>query len=700
MNNVSKTKPACLSSDLTALSGIGEKTAGLFAKCGINQIRDLIETLPRSYDRYEDIVPISQLRAGEKQTVSGTICAPIRSGRNRKLAVTSTVISDLSGKVNVCWFRQPYLRKTLHSGQALILRGVCSLGNRGLTITQPEIFRSADQYNLKLHTMQPQYRRTAGLSNQAYIKAVRQALTYADSLEDPLEGSILSKYGLIHIREAYHDIHFPETDDQYRQGRARLCFDEFLAFILRLRYFCSSSQESLCAAPLRPGALTEKLLSSLPYSLTEGQSHALKEILNDMSRAEAMSRLVQGDVGCGKTIIAILSLLTAVDSGYQGALMAPTQVLALQHYKTLTELFEKYQIGCRVDLLTGQTSAAEKKIIYQHMKDGRPQIFVGTQTLIQKSADFSNLALVVTDEQHRFGVRQRTALAEKGNDGKSPHVLVMSATPIPRTLGIILYGDLSITTIHDMPAGRLPVKNAVMNSSERGKVLNFIKKKIEEGRQAYCICPLVEESEAVAGQAVTAYIDALRSALGSAIRVEMLHGRMNGEEKNLILSDFAAGQIDVLVSTTVIEVGINVPNATVMLIENADRFGLAQLHQLRGRIRRGNDQPYCIFLTGREDARVKERLDVIGTCNDGFEIAQQDLKLRGPGDLFGLTQSGFLSFEIGDIYQDHEILMKASQAADEILERDPLLQDPNNGLLRELIMRGGHSSLAETERTL
>lgn len=700
MNSELKNKPACLSSDLTALSGIGEKTAGLFAKCGINQIRDLIEVLPRGYDRYEDVVPISQLRAGEKQTVSGTICAPIRSGRNRKLAVTSTVVSDLSGKVNVCWFRQPYLRKTLHSGQALILRGVCSLGSRGLTITQPEIFRSADQYSLKLHTMQPQYRRTAGLSNQAYIKAVRQALQYGDSIEDPLNGSILSKYGLIPVQEAYHYVHFPESDDQYRQGRARLCFDEFLSFILQLRFFSSSSQESLNAPVLRPSVLSEKLLSSLPYKLTEGQNRALKEILNDINKPKAMSRLVQGDVGCGKTIIAVLSLLAAVDSGYQSALMAPTQVLALQHYKTLTELFEKYQIECRVDLLTGQTSAAEKRIIYQRMRDGHPQIFVGTQTLIQKSADFSNLALVVTDEQHRFGVRQRTALAEKGSDGKSPHVLVMSATPIPRTLGIILYGDLSITTIRDMPPGRLPVKNAVMNSADRGKVLSFIKKKIEEGRQAYCICPLVDESEAVDGQAVTAYIDALRSALGPAIRVEMLHGRMSGEEKDRILSEFAAGKIDVLVSTTVIEVGINVPNATVMLVENADRFGLAQLHQLRGRIRRGSDQPYCVFLTGREDAKVKERLDVIGTCNDGFEIAQQDLKLRGPGDLFGLNQSGFLSFEIGDIYQDHDILLKASQAADEILTFDPLLEDPKNHLLRQRIMSGGHTSLAETERTL
>lgn len=700
MNNELKTKPACLYSDLTALSGIGEKTAGLFAKCGISQIRDLIETLPRSYDRYEDVVPICQLRAGEKQTISATICAPIRSGRNRKLAVTSTVVSDLSGKVNVCWFRQPYLRKTLRSGQPLILRGVCSLGSRGLTISQPEIFRSQDQYNGKLHTMQPQYKRTAGLSNQAYIKAVRQALAYADSIEDPLEGSVLTKYNLIPLWEAYQYIHFPETDDQYRQGRARLCFDEFLSFILRLRFFSSSAQESLRAASLKPGALSEKLITSLPYKLTEGQQNALSEILHDMNKPEAMSRLVQGDVGCGKTILAVLALLAAVDSGYQGALMAPTQVLALQHYKTITELFDQYQIDCRVDLLTGQTGAAEKRTIYQKMEDGQPQIFVGTQTLIQKSADFSNLALVVTDEQHRFGVRQRTALAEKGSNGKSPHVLVMSATPIPRTLGIILYGDLSITTIHDMPSGRLPVKNAVMNSADRGRVLAFIKKRIEEGRQAYCICPLVEESEAVAGQAVTAYIDALRSALGQDICVEMLHGRMNSEEKDRVLSDFAAGKIDVLVSTTVIEVGINVPNATVMLIENADRFGLAQLHQLRGRIRRGTHQPYCIFLTGREDARVKERLDVIGTCNDGFEIAQQDLKLRGPGDLFGLNQSGFLSFEIGDIYQDHDILMKASQAADEILARDPLLEDPQNRLLRELIMRGDHTSLTETERTL
>ena len=700
MSSKDNNKPVTLSSDLTVLSGIGEKTAGLFHQCGIDTVGDLLRAYPRTYDRYEPPVTIADLTIGEVRTVAGTVKGPVRIGRNRKLAVTSTTLTDLSGSVNVCWFRLPYIRKMIHSGQPLILRGSCVNNSRGLTLTQPELFTSTAKYEEKQGTMQPVYRRTAGLSNQAFMKAVSQALPALSQMPDPLDDEIRTAYQLMPLDEAIKAVHFPEDDATFSRGRDRLCFDEFLQFILRLRYFSENSQEKARAFPLKPGALTKKLLGSLPYELTEGQKEAYEDIVRDIGQNRAMSRLIQGDVGCGKTILAILALLSAVDSGAQGALMAPTQVLAVQHYQTLAGMFDKYGIDCRIDLLTGTTPSAQRREIYERMSDGRAQIFIGTQALIQKNTDFSNLALVVTDEQHRFGVRQRMDFANKGDDAYSPHILVMSATPIPRTLGIILYGDLSVSRIREMPAGRLPVKNAVIHSAKRAQAFKFIRDQIKEGRQAYCICPLVDDSETLDARSVTGYIDILKSALGDKVRVEMLHGRMKGTDKDRILTEFAAGGIDVLVSTTVIEVGINVPNASVMLIENADRFGLAQLHQLRGRIGRGSYQSYCIFLTSRSDKKVMERLDVIGHCNDGFEIAQEDLRLRGPGDLFGLRQSGFLQFEIGDIFQDHDILTQAASAADRILEDDPLLTKPPHRLLAEQMTQTDYDVLTETERTL
>lgn len=692
-------QPAVLSADLTMLTGIGEKTAGLFHQCGIDTVEDLLLYLPARYDRYEEPVPIAELTAGEVSAVSGTVSGAVRTGRNRKLAVTSLTLADLSGKVNVCWFRLPYLRKTLHSGQALILRGNCVQNAHGLTLNQPEIFLSREKYNQKLHTMQPVYRRTPGLSNQAIIKALRQALSYADALIDPIDQDILEHHHLIPLSKAIRSVHFPEDDAAFTKARERLCFDEFLSFILKLRFLKRKKNSSLQAPSLKAGNRVHQLLQSLPYCLTDGQNEALEDIFNDIYKTQPMSRLIQGDVGCGKTILSVIALLTAVDSGCQGALMAPTQVLAMQHYQTLSEMFKQYHIDCEIELLTGTTPTAERRIIHEKMQSGDPRIFIGTQTLIQKDSDFSNLALVVTDEQHRFGVRQRTSLAEKGGGKTAPHILVMSATPIPRTLGIILYGDLSISAIHDMPSGRLPVKNAVMSSTERARALQFINKQIKEGRQAYCICPLVDESDAASAENVIQYTDHLQTFFGSDVSVRMLHGRMKGAEKEKILQEFSQGRIDLLVSTTVIEVGINVPNASVMLIENADRFGLAQLHQLRGRIGRGEHQSYCIFLTSRQDPKVMERLQVIGHCNDGFEVAQEDLRLRGPGDLFGLRQSGFLSFEIGDIFQDHDILMKAAAAADQILNEDPDLTDPHHISLKNSILFS-EGFVTDTERTL
>ena len=413
---------------------------------------------------------------------------------------------------------------------------------------------------------------------------------------------------------------------------------------------------------------TEQIIEELPYRLTGAQMNTWHEIERDLAGKALMSRLVQGDVGSGKTIIAFLAMILAGENGFQSALMVPTEVLARQHYESFQKLTEEHGLSIKAVLLTGSNTAKEKRERYEQIRQGEASVIIGTHALIQEAVEYKCLGLVITDEQHRFGVKQREALAAKGNP---PNVLVMSATPIPRTLAIILYGDLDISVIDELPARRLPVKNCVVDSSYRPKAYSFIERQVKEGRQAYVICPMVEESEGLDAENVTDYTKKLRSALPGEIRVEYLHGKMKAKEKNRIMEEFARGEIQVLVSTTVVEVGVNVPNATVMMVENAERFGLAQLHQLRGRVGRGEHQSYCIFIQGNKEETTSKRLEILNKSNDGFYIAGEDLKLRGPGDLFGIRQSGSMEFRIGDIYNDAGILKEASEAAGEILALDP-----------------------------
>ena len=415
----------------------------------------------------------------------------------------------------------------------------------------------------------------------------------------------------------------------------------------------------------------DQFLGKLPYELTKAQKKVWNEIESDLMSDHVMARLVQGDVGSGKTIVALLSLLFVCYNGYQGAMMAPTEVLAKQHYESICEMLEEYQIPFHVELLTGSMTAKQKKEAYARIKSGEANIIIGTHALIQDKVEYDSLALVVTDEQHRFGVKQREKFVAKGCE---PHVLVMSATPIPRTLAIIIYGDLDISVIDELPANRVPIKNCVVDTSYRNTAYNFMKKQVSEGRQCYVICPMVEESEMLEAENVIDYAKTLQEALGDSIKVSYLHGKMKQSEKDEIMSAFGKNEIQILVSTTVIEVGINVPNATVMMIENAERFGLAQLHQLRGRVGRGKHQSYCIFMSASKTKETKQRLEILNQSNDGFKIASEDLKLRGPGDLFGIRQSGILDFKLGDVYQDAKLLQKASDAANEILEQDPLLE--------------------------
>ena len=486
-------------------------------------------------------------------------------------------------------------------------------------------------------------------------------------------------------------IHFPLSKENYYHARERFVFEEFFLFVMALRHLKAEESRAENTLQIQKKEEVEAFIKKLPYELTNAQKKVWKEISDDMSGTYVMSRLVQGDVGSGKTILAVLALMLAGFNGCQGALMAPTEVLARQHFETVKELFLTYDIPLTPLLLTGSMKAKEKREAYAQIENGEADIIIGTHALIQDKVNYHNLGLVVTDEQHRFGVRQRETLAGKGT---CPHILVMSATPIPRTLGIILYGDLDISAVDELPANRLPIKNCVVDTGYRKTAYQFMKKQVLEGRQCYVICPMVEESEHMEAENVIDYAAVLQEALGDEIKVGYLHGKMKQTEKDRIMEAFARREIGILVSTTVIEVGINVPNATVMMVENAERFGLAQLHQLRGRVGRGEHQSYCIFMTASKSRETKERLEILNHSNDGFYIANEDLKLRGPGDLFGIRQSGVMDFKLGDIFQDAKILQNANEAAGTIWKEDPTLEKENHRLLAKRM----EQLLSETER--
>lgn len=653
------------------IKGIGEKTAGLFAKVGIETVGDLIRYYPRGYDIYEDPVPISELEEGKVQTVTGMIYGKPQVGGNRNMQVVTVHVKDLTGTVKAIWFRMPFLRNTLSGGGVITLRGRVVEKNGGLVLEHPEMFYPSEKYKDKLYTLQPIYGLTAGLSNNTLTKAMKQVLEQLDLSKDYLPDDLRLKLGMAEYNYAIRGIHFPEDKEVFYHARNRLVFDEFLEFILLLRDLKENNERLTNEYPMERKEEVDQFVRELPFELTGAQKKVWEDIAKDMAGETVMSRLVQGDVGSGKTIVAVLALLNVALNGCQGAMMAPTEVLARQHYDSITKLLEEHHIPVKVELLTGSMKAKEKRRAYDRIECGYAKIIIGTHALIQDRVNYDHLALVVTDEQHRFGVKQRETFASKGG---VPHVLVMSATPIPRTLAIILYGDLDISVIDELPANRLPIKNCVVDNGYRATAYQFMRKQITEGRQCYVICPMVEESENLEAEDVMDYAAMLQDVMGDQIKVDYLHGRMKPELKDEIMGRFGRNEIQILVSTTVIEVGIDVPNATVMLIENAERFGLAQLHQLRGRVGRGKYQSYCIFMSNSKSKETKERLDILNHSNDGFKIASEDLRLRGPGDLFGIRQSGLMDFRLGDIYQDAKILQKANEAADEIEKMNLSLQ--------------------------
>ena len=643
---------------VTELKGIGPKSAAALKKLNILTTEDLLRHYPTRFVRYPEITPADKLTEGCVAAIKASPDSPLTVIRRGAMVMTQGRFSDGSGTIPAVWYHMPYLKNTVKTSGEYVLFGRAVKKRGRFYMEQPYVFRPAEYEKLS-GRLKPVYPLTEGISNRLLVKAVEQALAITPPLEDTLPERIRSEYGLMPLDEAVRSVHMPESSDSFDRARERVVFDEFFSFLTRVRFLKEMNDRRDSPYPMRTEGIAAELEKALPFTLTEGQRKAAGDILRDLSSGHIMNRLIEGDVGSGKTAVSLFGLLAACRNGMQSAVMVPTEVLARQHYRTLTSLFAALDDPPSVTLLTGSMTNKEKTEARRRIAAHETDVIIGTHALIQESVAFDRLALVVTDEQHRFGVRQRELLADKGGQ---PHMLVMSATPIPRTLAVILYGDLDLSVIEKKPVGRLPVLNCVIGKEDRRKAWIHILRETEKGRQAYIICPLVEESELLDEENVTDYAKRVSEAFGPRARVGILHGKMPDKKKNEVMEAFLNKEYDILVSTTVVEVGVDVPNATVMMIENAERFGLAQLHQLRGRVGRGEAQSYCIFVRTSDSGQAAKRLDIVNHSNDGFEIAAQDLKLRGPGELFGSEQSGELTFGMADIYNDSLMLEKASKA--------------------------------------
>lgn len=689
-----------LSDRITAIKGIGEKIAENFEKLHIETVEELICHYPSRYVVFEAPVPIGQLKGETEVAVEGVFStSPAIVKRNGKTILT-TRFKDPTGTVQVLWYNQPYLRNQIKPGLHYVLRGRLSRRNRQLTIEQAKLY-TPQEYRQLMHVLQPVYALTSGITNNTISKSVEKALLALNGEKDWLPRRLMKQYELQERMNAIREIHFPKSRELMLEARRRIVFDEFFLFTLALRRRKEQQAVRINRYPMERRTECLKFIASLPYELTAAQRKVWDELQADLTGIGVMNRLIQGDVGSGKTVLAELALMMCALNGYQACLMVPTEVLAKQHYQGISKHLAEY--GLKTELLTGSMTATEKRKAQERIAAHEADIIIGTHALIQEKVQYDKLGLVVTDEQHRFGVKQRENLAEKGEE---PHMLVMSATPIPRTLSILLYGDLDLSILDELPANRLPIKNCVVGPEYRPTAYKFIDKQVKEGRQAYIICPMVEENEEIEAENVIDYAEQLddilqeyrnaeqgknknfvhpttemqtgnadegrqtTSVTGNSPVVEYLHGKMKPKEKNEVMERFASGEIQVLVSTTVVEVGVDVPNSTVMMIENAERFGLAQLHQLRGRVGRGKEQSYCIMVNTSDDPEVQARLDIMNRSNDGFYIASEDLKLRGPGDIFGIRQSGEAKFHVADIFQDAAILKQAAEAVDGLTEAE------------------------------
>ncbi|MBP5154169.1 MAG: ATP-dependent DNA helicase RecG [Lachnospiraceae bacterium] len=675
-----------LTSPVTAIPGIGKKSAEEWAGAGIRTVEDVMLAFPSSYERLPQIREMDALEEGERAAVRGTVMtAPLlrRSGKSTSLSMR---VSDGSASLTAVFFNMPYLKNSLVKGRESVFFGRVAAGKQGgLLLVQPKLFTEA-QYAAISGTIRPVYPAGA-LTQKKTEKAVAAAFDAGLVLPDPLTAGLCRPLSgeaqALSRTQAARAMHFPASEAQLRAARERLAYEEFLTFFLSIRLGKEHLPEAN-ACPMPRQEAVRSLIARLPYTLTGAQQRAAEEILADLKGSRPMHRLIQGDVGSGKTILAVTALVCAWENGFQGALMAPTELLAHQHHEKITALFSRLGLPIRCELLTGSATETEKRFARARIAAGVADLVIGTHALIQEAVSFARLGLVVTDEQHRFGVRQRETLGAKG---ECPHMLVMSATPIPRTLAMILYADLDVSVLRERPAGRQPVQSAVITPRQRAAAFRLMQREIDAGRQVYIICPLVEAGETSDAENVTDYTEKLREVFPPSVRIASLHGRMRPEEKNARMEAFLHRETDILVSTTVVEVGVDVPNATVMMIENSERFGLAQLHQLRGRIGRGTSPSWCLFVDASGKKKKNERLAVLERSSDGFEIAEEDLRLRGPGELLGVRQSGAMEFEIGDIYTDHSLLLLASEQAGRLLSRDPGLNAPEHALLKETVLK-------------
>lgn len=675
--------------NINELKGIGEKTEKVFNKAGIHTTDDLLKYYPRNYDIYEMPLWIRDFKCNQICAVKAIVYKQIEIRRVRNLQiVTAYLQDDTKNVIRATWFNAAYLKNTLKPGSSFVFRGMVKENRGAFVLEQPKIYK-INEYKELLDKMQPIYPLVSGLTEKRVTKAVVQAIKVELPVKEYMPGAVLKERGLIDINKAYMQIHFPKNKMELKQAKDRIIFNEFFDFTYSLRKFKDSDKDNENRFVINNSEVISTIINDLPYKLTNAQLRTWNEIEKDMSGSKVMNRLIQGDVGSGKTIVATLALISASLSGYQGAIMVPTEVLARQHLESINELIAENELNINTVLLTGSMKAKEKREAYAKIESGEVSIIIGTHALIQDSVNYKNLALVITDEQHRFGVRQRESIANKGS---MPHIIVMSATPIPRTLAIIMYGDLDISIIDELPANRLPIKNCVVGTNYRPNAYKFIEQQVVQGRQAYIICPTVEFSEAIEGENVIDYCDTLKNIFPPYINIEYLHGKMKPAMKNEIMDRFAKNEIQILVSTTVVEVGVNVPNATVMMIENAERFGLAGLHQLRGRVGRGKYQSYCIFINASETKKASERLEILNHSNNGFEIANEDLKLRGPGDFFGVRQSGDMEFKLGDIYSDASILKTAADMVNRIEDGEIEVSDEEKQRLDEYIDKYIYSS--------
>lgn len=662
-----------LSSDIKYIKGVGEKRAELFRKLGISDVRQLVHFYPRKYQDWSQEMTVAQCENGENACIKATLMTPVKEHMIRKgMTVFKCNFTDGETVIHVTLFNNKYLAKSLRQYNDYVLFGKIEKTLTSATMSSPKIEEA--EKNIGIH---PIYSATEKLNSKAIGKVVKTALDALPPFDETLDTAFRLKYGLVSLDFAIRQIHFPESFENLEKARYRLIFEELL--ILQLGLLKLKSKKKNKTAIHINKDYTQEFYSLLPFAPTNAQKRAISECIEDMSKEYAMNRLVQGDVGSGKTAVGAGVIYTAVKNGFQCALMAPTEILAAQHMDTISQMLSP--AGIKIDLLTGSTNAKEKREIKSRLINGETDLVIGTHALIQNDVEFRNLGVVITDEQHRFGVNQRANLAMKGNE---VHTLVMSATPIPRTLALMIYGDLDISVLDELPAGRQKIRTDVVDTRYHKRIYEFVKKAIARGEQAYIVCPLVEEGETDLLPA-TQYAEKLAQNEFKGYNIGLLHGKMKAKDKDNVMTAFSDGSIKILVSTTVIEVGVDVPNATVMVIENAERFGLSQLHQLRGRVGRGSVQSYCILVSDSKSETAQHRLSIMKEYSDGFKIADEDLKQRGPGDFFGNRQHGLPDLKIADMLEDTETLTLCRKAADEILAEDYNLDLPKNKNLAEEI---------------